>query len=283
MWTRALGVTFAVAVGLAVPATAGAATNYVALGDSYTSAPFVSPASSTAPSECGQSAINYPHLTAAALGLTLRDMSCGGATTANMTKSQYSNQPAQFSALSGSTAVVTISIGGNDHGLFAQAIGECGLLDIADALNIGAPCKSVFGSYFAKLVSSDGPTVGAALEQIHRLAPQAQVFVVGYPDILPQSGGCYPQMPLTDGDVAYMNGVEKDVDTMLATEAAAHGATYVDTYTPSIGHDVCQPERNRWIEPPIPGTHAAPIHPNAAGEAGDATAVEAAMRSAGVS
>jgi hypothetical protein len=62
----------------------------------------------------------------------------------------------------------------------------------------------------------------------------------------------------------------------------ANNATYVDTYTPSIGHDACQPEGTRWIEPPIPGTDAAPVHPNAAGESADAQAVEAAMKTAGI-
>ena len=64
--------------------------------------------------------------------------------------------------------------------------------------------------------------------------------MVGYPDILPQSGNCYPTMPLTTGDTAYLNGVEKDLNAMLASEAAANGATFVDTFTPSIGHDACK-------------------------------------------
>jgi hypothetical protein len=282
--TTRLAVALAALAAAGVPAAANAAGNgsYVALGDSYTSAPFVSPIASGAPLECGQSAVNYPHLTAAALGLSLTDRSCGGATTSNMTTAQYPDQPPQFSALGSSTQVVTLSIGGNDNALFASAVIACGVTDLADALNIGAPCKSIFGDYFANRATADGPKIGAAINQIHQLAPAATVFVVGYPDILPQSGNCYPQIPLTTGDVAYANGIEQTLNSVLRDEAQANTATYVDTYTPSIGHDACKPEGTRWIEPPIPGTDAAPIHPNAAGEAADATDLEAAMRSAGI-
>jgi hypothetical protein len=70
---------------------------------------------------------------------------------------------------------------------------------------------------------------------------------------------------------------------MLANEAAAHSATFVDTYTPSIGHDACKPEGVRWIEPVVPGTDAITVHPNAAGEAADAKDVQAAMAAAGIS
>jgi hypothetical protein len=42
------------------------------------------------------------------------------------------------------------------------------------------------------------------------------VSVVGYPDILPQSGNCWPTVPLTTGDVSYLNGVEKEPNAMEA-------------------------------------------------------------------
>jgi GDSL-like Lipase/Acylhydrolase family len=276
--TTALLAAFAIA-----PASAAASQSYVALGDSYTSAPGVLPIASGAPLECGQSAINYPHLAAQALGMSLHDVSCGGATVGNMTRAQYFNQPPQFNALSASTNVVTLGIGGNDNNTFITAVAGCGALDAGDAANIGAPCQSAFGNYFANNIAADGPNISAAIDRIHTISPDAKVFVVGYPDILPQSGNCYPQMPLTTGDVAYLNGVEQDLNNMLSSEAGSHNATFVDTYTASIGHDACKPEGVRWIEPPVPGTDAISVHPNAAGEAADARDVEAAMAAAGIS
>jgi lysophospholipase L1-like esterase len=265
-------------------ATAGASTTpaYVALGDSYTSGPLILPISSTAPLDCLQSGVNYPHLVAAADGLSLSDESCSGATTSDMTTAQYSDQAPQLDALSSSTNVVTIGIGGNDDGLFLGALVTCSGIDLFDPLNIGSPCKAVEGNTYDNDVASDASTLGAAFARIHTLAPNAKAFVVGYPDILPQSGHCYGNIPLTTGDVAYLDRVEQTLNATLQREATANAATFVNTYTPSIGHDVCQPESNRWIEPPIPSTDAAPVHPNAKGEAADARDVEAALATAGI-
>ena len=55
---------------------------------------------------------------------------------------------------------------------------------------------------------------------------------------------------------------------MLATQAAAAGVTYVETYGPSVGHDACQPPGLRRIEPLAPLSPAAPVHPKALGMAG---------------
>lgn len=266
-----------VATGVAAQA---APLSYVALGDSYTAAPLVPPLAPGAPLDCFQSAANYPHLTARALGLALVDRSCSSADTANMTAAQYPDQPPQFNALEPTTAVVTVGIGGNDNDLFVGALASCSALDAADILNIGSPCKAVFGDHFAAEIAADGPALQAAFAGIGTRSPHAKVFVVGYPDILPQRGNCYPQIPLTTGDTAYLNSVEMSLNAELRAAAAATGATYVDTFAGSIGHDACKAEGVRWVEPVLPGTSAFPIHPNASGEAYDAAVVEAAVRAA---
>lgn len=60
---------------------------------------------------------------------------------------------------------------------------------------------------------------------------------------------------------------------MLAAQAAANDAEYVDTYADSIGHDVCKGLGERWFEGLIPTMPAFPIHPNALGEASMARSV----------
>ncbi len=64
---------------------------------------------------------------------------------------------------------------------------------------------------------------------------------------------------------------------MLRQRAEAASATYVDTYTPSLGHDACSDPARRWIEPLVPASPAAPMHPNALGEQGMADAVTHAI------
>jgi hypothetical protein len=266
----------------ATPSLAGAAPSYVSLGDSYTSGPFILPFASGAPLDCLQSARNYPHLAAVALSLSLKDVSCSGATTENITTTaQYSDQPPQIDALSSATQVVSVGIGGNDKGLFLNTLITCGAEDLV--FPFGTPCKSTYGHKLAEEIVEDGPVVGAMLHQVHVISPQAKVFVVGYPDILPQSGNCWPTVPLTTGDVAYLNGVEKELNSMLSSEASSNSATYVDTYTPSIGHDACKSLSVRYVEPVLPESDAFSVHPNERGMEADASVVEAAMRAKGIS
>jgi len=256
--------------------------NYVALGDSYTAGAGILPLSSTASVLCLQTTQNYPHLVSSTKGWSLNDVSCSGATSSNMTTSQYPGVEPQFNALSSSTNVVTVGIGGNDNGLFLDALVSCGVLDIADFLNIGSPCKAVFGNTWANDVTNDASTIGGVVRGIHSRSPNAQVFVVGYPDILPQSGNCYPTMPLTTGDTSYLNGVEKNLNSMLQSEASATGATYVDTFTPSIGHDACKSSSVRWVNPIIATNGGISVHPDPTGEAELGKFVESAMASKGL-
>lgn len=95
--------------------------------------------------------------------------------------------------------------------------------------------------------------------------------------ILPDTGfGCWPQMPIGFQDVPYLRSTEQRLDSMLATQAAAAGATLVNRYNASIGHDACKSGSVRWVEPLVPGELAAPIHPNQAGMQGGADALLAA-------
>lgn len=269
---------------LATAPSAGASSslNYVALGDSYTAGAGILPLSSTISPLCLQSTENYPHLVASADGFSLSDQSCSGAESSNMTSSQYPGVNPQFNALSSSTNVVTVGIGGNDNGLFLDALLDCGIVDIADFLNIGSPCEDIYGNKWANDVSSDASTIAGVIQGIHSRSPKATVFVVGYPDILPQSGNCYPTMPLTTGDTAYLNGVEKDLNSMLQTEAADNNATFVNTFTQSIGHDACQSSSVRWVNPIIASGGGISVHPNPTGEAKMASAVESALASKGL-
>ncbi len=169
-------------------AAANPAVKYVALGDSYTADPGVSGLASGISPLCLQSSADYPHQVGAAEGFATTDVSCSGATSGDMTASQYPGVAPQFDALTPATGAVTVGIGGNDNNLFIGALVSCGIIDLPDFLNIGAPCQFVFGNTFANAVAGDASTIGGVIRGIHSRAPAATVFVVGYPDILPQSG-----------------------------------------------------------------------------------------------
>lgn len=118
------------------------------------------------------------------------------------------------------------------------------------------------------------------IQGIRARAPHARIYVVGYPDILPESGGgCWPSLPLSNGDLPWLRAKNKELNSMLAAQAAANGAHYVDTYTPGIGHDACQDNGVRWVEGIVPRLlQAAPVHPNATGMAGVAAVVAAKIQ-----
>lgn len=265
-------------VALALFAAAGArAANYVALGDSYAAGPLIP--NPVLPLGCLKSDHNYPHLAAPGIGLSLRDVSCSGATTADMTNPQNVEpdgpNPPQLNALEASTKVVSLTIGGNDIG-FSEVIESCATLN-----PFSHPCLDKYDSggvdQLKARIEATAPKVTAVLQGIHSRAPEARVFVVNYAAILPETGyGCWPQMPLGFQDVPYLRSTEKRLNSMLATQAAANGATLVDWYTASIGHDACKGSSTRWVEPLVPTNPAAPVHPNLAGMQGGATALLAA-------
>lgn len=126
-WVR----TFALALGMLAAfvllAAAGArAANYVGLGDSYAAGPLI-PNQSLNPLGCLRSDHNYAHDAAPGIGLTLRDASCSGATTVDMTQPQeveFGTNPPQFNSLDANTTVVSVTIGGNDIG-FAEVAESC--------------------------------------------------------------------------------------------------------------------------------------------------------------
>jgi hypothetical protein len=122
--------------------------------------------------------------------------------------------------------------------------------------------------------------VRATLAGIHRRAPGAKVLVIGYPDLFPDDGSSCTSaaVPFASGDFAYLRDSEKTLNTMLSRVAKRGGAKFVDTYKPSIGHDMCRPAGTRWVEPVVPTTSAAPAHPNAMGHEVMARDIERSLR-----
>jgi hypothetical protein len=253
------------------------AANYVALGDSYAAGPLIP--NQLPPFGCLKSDHNYAHLAAPSIGLTLRDPSCSGATTDDMTQTQNVEpgpNPPQFNSLDGETKVVSLTIGGNDIG-FSEVAESCITLN-----PFATPCKDKYDSgghdQLAERIEGAAPKVAAVLQGIHTRAPNARVFVVNYPAIFPETGiGCWPQEPIGWGDVPYLRSTEQRLNAMLASQAAANNATVVSWYQASIGHDSCKTQLTRWVEPLIPNELAAPIHPNKAGMHGASAALVAAV------
>ncbi len=239
---------------------------YVALGDSYSAASGVLPPDLTAPPACLRSTRNYPHVIAARTNASLTDVTCGAAQTQDYFASQYPGVEPQLNAVRRDSQLVTMTIGGNDNGTFINSIIRCGTAGLSTA-GRGSPCKDRYGASFAREIRTKTyPALVKALNAVRARAPQARVAILGYPWIVPPRVGCFDKMPIAEGDVPYLRGIQATLNDAVRRAAAATGSTYVNMDGVSNGHDACKDIGVRWVEPVLQGTNPVVVHPNALGE-----------------
>ena len=255
----------------------------VALGDSYTAGGLLPLTPQAKPAGCLRSTKAYPVLVAHALGAPLIDVACTSAGVKDMTGPQRTYQgtnAAQLSALAPDDRIVLLTLGGDDLG-FLNVLKEC--MKLSFTRPWGSPCEAHYTEggtdQIVAAAATEAPKIAQVLTAVAARAPRARIVVVGYPDMFPQSGGCWPAVPITNGDIAYLRGIEVRANAMLAAAAKAAGATFVNTYAPTTGHDFCRPESVRDVEGLLPGSLALPFHPNARGQQVMADAVLAALKS----
>ncbi|WP_188113309.1 SGNH/GDSL hydrolase family protein [Nocardioides humilatus] len=249
------------------PYVLGESDQYVAFGDSYTSAPGTGPV--TKAEGCSQTRVNYPHRIAKATGVALLDHSCNGADTNNVVDPQTTARTRkviaepQIDGVGEDTDLITFRMGANDFGLIGRIFG-CAI----------AYSKGVLGNTPQACTTLDetapkGPVadvkddltadVVAALQAISDRAPNARIFVIGYPQILPPEGSC-ALFPLPPGDDAWARGIIEDFNVALRAGAEAIDATYIDMWEVSAGHDTCSDDP--WMAGiKVPDGGAVVFHP----------------------
>lgn len=219
---------------------------YVALGDSYTA---VSGTDTEIGDACLRSDDSYPNLLADKLGIDdVTNVSCGGATTGNLTSTQYPlgkgrNEP-QLDALSADTKLVTLGIGLNDEGYGTLTLVSCFLVNGREQSSC-APYLARPQSDLDELVAQIGRNVAGALEKIKQAAPNARVVLVGYPRTLPDDSSCKSEVPLPKAALERVRTSGKDVNTTLKRVAAKADVSFLDMYAASTGHDVCS--KDPWV------------------------------------
>ena len=243
--------------------------HYVALGDSFTAAPFV-PLTDAARG-CYRSRNNYPHQVALDLHVEdLQDRSCTGAQTKDMTGPQLTalrqRVPAQFGALSGRTDLVTVGIGANDGHLYARLATECRRSTRICKLH---DQRVVLGEIVDRLEA----TLTQTLTEVKGRAPHARVLLVGYPKLLPARGDCAKLPRMRPQDRATFRDINLRLRLAMHDAAEAAEVEFVDFYAVSYDHDVCAP--HPWIQGRLGDARlAAALHPLPAGQAALARLVE---------
>lgn len=295
------------APGLAESRRAPQTLSWVVLGDSYTAGVIETTGDVVPPRDgCARTELSYPERIRRDLGtqVSVRNVSCGGATIANITReaqeplgrpasplgvnpdAPFPPVPPQAEALSSDTDLITIGIGGNTAG-FGPILIQCLTLG-ASAGGVGTPCRDKLAASLPERLEQVRAEYQEMLVEIHARAPGARVITVGYPSVIPKDvSSCRFGDPLmfatiAPGDLAWLRvAMLEPLNTIIEKATNADGGVYVDLYGPSTGHSVCdRAGGNNWIDGIV--SDFAPlrygfVHPNAKGQANAASLVEAAL------
>jgi lysophospholipase L1-like esterase len=234
------------ALSAAAPAAAQSSVSYVALGDSYSSGVG---AGNYSDGSCEQSSNSYPALWAGANdpGSYVTE-ACSGATTGSVISSQ-------LSALSASTTLVSITIGGNDVG-FSSVMETCVIFSTSACVSaIDAAENEIANDLPGEL---DGVLAGIAAD-----APNARVVVLDYPDLydLSKSSSC---IGLSTTDRTDLNQGADELDAQIQAAAERYGDVFADVRAAFAGHEIC--DSDSWLNSVDWFDLGDSYHPTAAGQ-----------------
>jgi lysophospholipase L1-like esterase len=237
------------AVAAMPAAEAASAVNYVALGDSYSSGLGAGSYISSSGS-CDRSTNAYPEQWAAAhIPASFVSVACAGATTSDVTGSQVS-------ALSASTTLVSLTIGGNDAG-FSNVMETC-------VLHSTSTCVSTIGTAESFVATQLPARLNSALQAVRAHAPNAKIVLLGYPELydLSKSGIC---IGLSTTDRTDLNQAADALDSAMATAAAGNGDTFADVRGQFAHHEICD-GGSSWLNSVNILSISSSYHPTAAGQ-----------------
>lgn len=249
------GTTKRAAVRMAPPGQTLEDISYLALGDSFSSgegAYDYERGTDEPENKCHLSRKSYPYVVAQKLDMSrLRNVSCSGAKFSDYFSSQdgmddnannslgewLPGAKPQYQYLEKATpSVVTISMIGNDIG-FADKLKRC-IIGPGSCFRFREERESIAHEIYRKF----GTLVGL-YKHIQYTAPDANIYVLGYPQIFSSSSTCggvgglsawldTEERLLARGMVTYLNAVIK-----TATEKA--GVVYIDVEDSFAGRQLC--------------------------------------------
>jgi len=181
----------------------------------------------------------------------------------------------QTAALSADTDIVTVAIGGNDLG-FTDIAEACmrtalggnvtGLLFLTGGTYATENCANYFttatntpafpadANLENRMTTLIAPRISATFDEIAALAPNAQVFVVEYPQIASADAtdACFSapfttggSVPFSGVDIQYIHTVQGWLNQAMEDAAIAHGFHWVETEESTSGHSLCSDDP--WI------------------------------------
>jgi lysophospholipase L1-like esterase len=200
----------------------------------------------------------------------LTDASCNGATTDNILNTAQGNAARQLDAVSRDTALVTVTVGGNDIRFTASTFACAGTASSERCtanLDQGAIDKAV----------QQLPTrLGAVVDAIRAKAPQAIIVLVTYPRVFPPDPTGCSELALSADDAAYLAALGQRLQDAFIEVAASRQTLIADAYAHAEGHGPCA-GTERWVNGALVADSGVPFHPTAEGHIEMAQLVLAAL------
>lgn len=239
---------------------------YVAMGSSFAAGPGIPVVGTT----CGRSDHNYPHLVAAALNLELTDVSCGGATTDHILNTPQGAADLQINAVTPDTALVTMTIGGNDIG-FTRWTGVCSGKAAEEHCAANLDHASI-----SKAVDLLPGKLSATVDAIRVRAPNAIVVIVTYPRVFPEDAATCTELAMSAEDIAFLGALGQSLEDAFVRVAADRRTLIADAYVLANGHGPCAAS-GRWVNGNTVAKSGARYHPTAEAHIEMARLVRAAL------
>jgi lysophospholipase L1-like esterase len=219
---------------------------------------------------------------------------CSGAVTTNVTDLAQWNESIQLDWWpDATTQVVTLTIGGNDIG-FADFAKACVNTQSSCAINSAA-----YNTALGKINNELPAKLEATYKRILAYAPNAQIYVIGYPQVAPVKVSTDPLDPeciyLADGGTRWSEAqAVRDITTKLnakvqtkVNDVRAMNVDYQRLHfvevngsgSPFSGHEVCGTSGTSFFlnVDQVVNNMAYVFHPNALGQEAYAELVEAAI------
>jgi lysophospholipase L1-like esterase len=234
---------------LATSASAASTVHYVALGDSYASG--VGSGNYTSSSgSCDRSTLAASQLWANAHSpATYASVACSGAKTTDVNANQ-------LSALSSSTTLVSITIGGNDVN-FAGTLEDCVLYSTSTCVNEVNADETVARNQLPGWLDT-------TYNGIRSHAPNAKVVVLDYPRFYHDLWYC---VGLSSTDRNKINEGADVLDGVIQAAAARHGFVFADVRSAfANGHEIC--DGSSWLHSIDWSDITQSYHPTADGQSG---------------
>jgi len=292
---------------LSVSVSPPAPVTYVALGDSYAAGegnpvggalPWVDHAGNPTVSDgCDRSAVAYPMLVYKWLAsdtslpsMSLQFLACSGATTENLWNSGATAvglkgpnyiEPQQLRDTGdlANARIVTITIGGDDLD-FSEIFEHC-----ITSIHLDCSAKTS-DPWVAKLrshIAALGPILESTYQLVREDAPNASIYVVGYPNIFPSnpSALCTLKTLILPYGMRYLASFQNELSSTVSKAASMAGVTYVNPNKATgvgsfAGHSVCS--SSPFIRGAVRTDATFSFHPNNAGQNALALDVEAAIK-----